>query len=181
MYGLVNRAVEQLVTEKFGEDAWERIRDRAGVDDTVFLATEPYPDATTYALVAAASEELGLTAHQVLEAFGEYWVLHTARQGYGALLDATGRTLPEFLENLPSLHDRVALTMPHLRPPILRTSQRTATSIRLHYSSTREGLAPMVIGLIRGIGAMFGVAVQIVHHAPSEGNTVHDFDVVFSS
>lgn len=181
MYGLVNRSVEQLVTDKFGEATWDRIRERAGIDDSVFLSSEQYPDATTYALVGAASAELGLTPEQVLEAFGEHWALRTAREGYGSLLDACGKTLPDFLENLPRLHDRIVLTMPRLRPPTFATSMRTPTSIRLHYSSTREGLAPMVVGLIRGLGKMFDTAVEIVHHAPPAGQGVHDFDIAWST
>jgi len=181
MYGLVNRSIEQLVTDKFGEAAWDRIRERAGIDDSVFLASEQYPDAMTYSLVGAASAELSLTPEQVLEAFGEHWALRTAREGYGSLLDACGRTLPDFLENLPRLHDRIALMMPKLHPPTFSTSLRTPTSIRLHYSSTREGLAPMVVGLLRGLGTMFGVATQIVHHEPAPGTAVHDFDISWST
>ena len=32
MYGLVNRAVEDLVCTNFGEETWEKIKEKAGVD-----------------------------------------------------------------------------------------------------------------------------------------------------
>ena len=71
MYGLVNRAVEGLVTEKFGVDPWQRICARAGLDDPQFVAMEAYDDAVTYGLVGAAAAELGLEPAAVLEVFGD--------------------------------------------------------------------------------------------------------------
>lgn len=32
MYGMVNKAVEGLVCQQFGEEAWEAIKERAGVE-----------------------------------------------------------------------------------------------------------------------------------------------------
>ena len=59
MYGLVNKAVEELVVSNFGEDKWELIKSKAGVDVDVFISNESYPDSMTYDLVGAASEVLG--------------------------------------------------------------------------------------------------------------------------
>lgn len=38
MYGLVNRAVEELVCTRFGEATWEAIRIESGVDIEVFVS-----------------------------------------------------------------------------------------------------------------------------------------------
>ena len=57
MYGLVNKAIEDLVVSNFGEDKWEAIKAKAGVDVEVFVSNEAYPDDITYNLVGAASEE----------------------------------------------------------------------------------------------------------------------------
>ena len=35
MYGMVNQAIEAMVTEKFGADKWERVKARAGVEPAV--------------------------------------------------------------------------------------------------------------------------------------------------
>ena len=70
MYGLGNRAIQNLVCERFGEDAWEEIKTKASVDIEVFLSMEGHPD-VCYGLVPAASEVLGLAHEAVLEAFGE--------------------------------------------------------------------------------------------------------------
>jgi len=32
MYGIVNKAIEDLVIANFGEEKWEAIKDRSGID-----------------------------------------------------------------------------------------------------------------------------------------------------
>jgi hypothetical protein len=169
MYGLVNKAVVDLVTTKFGAEAWTKIKQKADVDMDVFVSMDAYDDAITYRLVSAASEVLGLEPAQVLEAFGEWWVLYTAAEGYGAMLDAAGSTLHEFVANLDALHARVALTMPQLRPPRFRVVSAVGDVMTLEYYSTREGLAPMVLGLLKGLAIRFKTKVDIAH-ARREGH-----------
>lgn len=168
MYGLVNKAVVDLVTTKFGVEAWNEIKKKADVDIDVFISMDAYDDDITYRLVGAASEVLKLAPEQVLEAFGEYWVLYTA-QSYGPLLEASGRTLKEFLSNLDAMHARVAMTMPALRPPRFRLIEVDTSLMKLEYISTRKGLAPMVVGLLKGLAARFDTKVEIAHE-PREGH-----------
>lgn len=163
MYGLVNRAIEGLVLEKFGEQTWHRICKRAEIDKPSFVAMEAYDDAVTYALVAAAAAELELDPAAVLEAFGEYWTSYTIEEGYGNLLSMMGNSLEAFLDNLDSMHARIGGTMPKLVPPSFEREPQTDGSSILHYRSDREGLAPMVLGLVRGLAKRFSVQVQIEH------------------
>jgi heme-NO-binding protein len=168
MYGLVNKAVVDLVTSKFGQDAWNKIKQKAEVDIDVFVSMDAYPDDITYRLVGAASEVLKIPAEQVLEAFGEWWVLYTANEGYGPLLNASGSNLREFLMNLDALHARVALTMPQLKPPRFRVVDVDPSTMRLEYYSTRQGLAPMVVGLLKGLGIRFKTPIEISHERKAE-------------
>ena len=158
---MVNKAVQQLICKDYGEDTWQRIRAKAGVDVEVFMSNESYPDEVTYRLVAAASEELNLPAADILRAFGEHWVLHTALDGYGGLMRAGGNSLPEFLENLPNFHTRVAMIFPKLEPPRFACSDVTPHSLHLHYHTHRPGLEPFVEGLLTGLGKMFNVPVRV--------------------
>jgi hypothetical protein len=142
MYGLINKAVYGLVSEKFGLDAWNRIRTRAGLPDEPFLSMEQYPDEVTFSLVAAATVELGIA----------------------------GSTFPEFVKNIDHLHSRVRLSFPHLQPPSFTVSDEGANSITVHYYSTRQGLAPLVIGLFDGLGERFNLKLDITHE-PCVGET----------
>ena len=174
MYGLVNRAVEELVCTRFGEATWEAIRIESGVDIEVFVSMEPYPDDMTYKLVNAASKILGIPAETVLITFGEYWTLYTAREGYGELLKMSGNTLPEFLRNLENMHARVGLLYPELQPPSFECTDVNDQGMLLHYRSHREGMAPLVIGLLQGLSKMFAVklAVEHIQKRPVDGD--HD-------
>ncbi len=162
MYGLVNRAIQQMVTTHHGEDVWHRIKERANLRDLDFFSTyQAYPDDVTHRLVAAATEELGLSGDQIMHAFGEYWITYTATEGYDQLLESTGETLPEFLDHLDHLHARAAVVFPELQPPSFRCEHRADASMQLEYRSKRRGLAPMVTGLLHGLGKRFRTPVAV--------------------
>ena len=178
MYGMVNRGLEELVIDQFGAAKWDEIRSRAGVDEIVFLSAEQYPDELTYKMVGAAAEVLGLPPEEILMQFGEYWVVKTARDGYGSILQANGKSLPEFLINLPSLHNRVAMMFPHLEPPHFSVTELTSESLKLHYRSKRPGLTSFVIGLLRGLGKMFETEVETVLLCSKDAGGDHDIFAV---
>jgi len=161
MYGLVNRAVEDLVRTTHGDAAWERVKAQAGLEIDAFMAMEGYDDAITYDLVSAASVVLDQPVDRLLEAFGEHWTRYTAHVGYGAMFKQGGATFKEFMLNLHMLHTRVALSFPHLSPPSFWCTDVTDSSLRLHYQSRRPGLGPMVVGLVRGLGLMFDQQVDV--------------------
>lgn len=180
MYGLVNRALQNLVIQKLGQEAWNEICETAQIEDHNFVNFMPYPDDVTYRLAAAAAQKMNQTVAQVLEAFGEQWILFTADEGYGDLLKMCGNTLVEFLTNLNSLHARIQLIHPHLLPPKVVCSDIQKNSLKLSYYSTRPGLAPMVVGLLKGLGKRFGVSITIALVKSREEGADHDeFEVRF--
>lgn len=160
MYGMVNQAVEEMVVSTHGEAAWLEIKRRAGVSQAYFVCNTGYPDEITYKLVGAASDYLQTPPDKILHAFGEHWVLNTARKGYPTLMTTAGNTFGRFLENLPRFHDRVALIFPNLIPPRFEVRDTTENSLRLYYITHRAGLTPFVEGLLSGLGKMFNVTVR---------------------
>lgn len=174
MYGLVNKGLEGLISSRYGEEAWERIKEKAGVDIDLFISNEPYPDEVTYSLVGAAAEVLGEKPETLLEAFGEHWLLYTAREGYGNLFDAAGAGARDFLLGLPNFHGRICLIYPELKPPEFRFTDVTENSLVLHYASHRPGLAPMVIGLLKGVGLMYKTRIEIEHLHRCGDSSDHD-------
>ena len=75
MYGLVNKAIKDLVVTNHGEDKWKEICRLSDFHDEEFIGMNPYPDKLTYDLVKNASMVLKADAADILEAFGEY-LLH---------------------------------------------------------------------------------------------------------
>ena len=178
MYGLVNRAIEQLVVSLKGEPAWQRVCQRAGVQSDGFVAMCPYHDDVTYRLVGAVSDEMAMAPEAVLEAFGEYWILYTAEEGYGELLESGGTSLREFLDNLNDMHGRVETVFPDMRLPHFQVEDVAPGRYRVAYSSEREGLAPMVRGLLKGLAQRFGEQVEVrLLHARGHGCPVDLFEV----
>ena len=161
VYGMVNRSLEELITTRHGAACWERVLARSGVEVDIFVSNEPYDDGITHRLVEATSVELELSPHEVLDLFGEHWVNVTAAQTYGPLFRAGGQDLGEFLQNLPNFHTRVQLLYPNLRPPEFHVRDARPGHVTLEYHSTREGLLPFVIGLVRGLGRHFGTPTTI--------------------
>ncbi len=161
MYGIVNKAIQSLVIENFGQANWDKIKTKAGVVDNIYLSNDSYPDEDTFSLVVAASEVLNITPDQVLIAFGEHWVLKTGMDHYGALLQSGGNNYKEFMVNLPNFHSRVMLIYPNITPPEFSVSVLDDKTIQLKYYSKRSGLQYFVYGLIQGIGKMFSVETTI--------------------
>jgi len=180
MYGIVNKAIEDLITENFGVDEWEAIKEKSGVELDYFLSNEAYDDAITYQLATAAAEILGLSVGQVFNTFGEYWVLKTAKEKYGGLMEAGGKNLKEFLINLPVFHNRIMLIYPKLTPPEFRVTDITENSIHVHYHSKREGLQEFVRGLLSGLAKMYQTNAEIaLIQSREEGNTHEIFKLTW--
>ncbi|MVO08914.1 heme NO-binding protein [Flavobacterium sp. TP390] len=161
MYGIVNKAIQDLVTSNFGEEKWEIILEKSGIEEDFFISGEAYDDAITFKLAQAVSEEMNLSLQEVLIAFGEWWVVKTTKEKYGGLMESGGSTFKEFLINLPLFHNRVMLIYPKLTPPEFKVSDISENNLNLHYFSKREGLQEFVRGLIQGLAIMFGVSATI--------------------
>ena len=174
MYGIVNKAIQELIVEQFGVETWNEVKHKSGVDIDHFLSNEPYDDSITYILATTASEVCQLPVNDVLFTFGKYWVAKTGRERYGALMAAGGADLREFLINLPDFHNRVVLYYPKLMPPDFRISDLSGDSLQLHYYSSRPGLTDFVKGLIHGLCDMFSEYPEVKHISSRAGGDDHE-------
>lgn len=174
MYGLVNRAIEDMAIQAGGHEIWEAIKLKAGVDEATFISMQTYPDEVTYQLVDSASQILGVPAEDLLRQFGKHWILFTAEEGYGDLLKTSGANMREFIGNLDTMHSRIASTMTDLKPPSFECIDFSDKKIHVHYYSDRVGLAPMVVGLLEGLGEMFSVNIKVTHQ---DTKAEKDFDI----
>jgi hypothetical protein len=159
MYGMVNPAVEALVTERFGEDTWRRVQARAGIEDPLFVTMKQYPDSVTYGLVGAIAAETGAPVEDLLHAFGLYWIEFAQRGPWGKVMMSAGRDARELLGALDAMHARIALSFPELRPPSFRTREHPE-GLLLEYHTERPGLTRFVVGLVEGVGRMYGERVS---------------------
>ena len=162
MYGMVNKGIQGLVVSKYGTNRWEKIKIKSGFKDGFFVSMKSYPDDLTYKLVKNTAIELSLSQESVLQAFGEYWILYTAEEGYHDILKIYGSKLPDFLMNLNTLHEQITYVMPNLKPPKFTCIQLEENKYSLTYESERVGLKPMVIGLLIGLGKRFKMKILVI-------------------
>lgn len=160
MYGLVNRAIEDLITSTAGAETWDEIKVRAGHSGLQILDSHNYSDQVTYDLVAAASEVLNQPSAEILRAFGRHWILYTGREGWASLFDFTAQDFISFVQQLDEMHARVNTAMPEGRMPEF-TLVQLERGYELTYLSERAGLGPMVMGILEGLAEQFGEHWQI--------------------
>ncbi len=174
MYGIVNKAIKNLVVVNFGQEVWEKVLEKSGVEVDFFISNEPYDDAITYKLAIAVSEEMKMSLNDVLYSLGEWWVLKTAKERYGGLMESGGSNLREFLVHLPIFHNRVMMIYPNLTPPEFKVSDVEENSIQVHYHSTREGLKDFTRGILNGLGKMYDTEVQVEEMQSRDEGASHE-------
>ena len=181
MYGMVNKAIKQLILDEYGSETWDRVFKNTDLDTDDFYHMEQYDDTDSVALVVSASTVLDMTPVEFLVTLGEYWISYAMNSDYGDLLEMAGDTLPDVLENLDAMHSRVGDSFEELRPPSFWTSDVDESSLHLHYASDRQGLAPMVIGLVKGLGKRFNLTCVVTHiESAAEGANHDTFEVTYS-
>lgn len=181
MYGMINQAIEKLVLDQHGSEAWDRICAEANLEDRDFISLQKYPDELTYRLVGAASKVLGAPAAKILEAFGESWTDYARNTTFSRLMRFAGRTFPEFVAGLDQMHAKIKFSLPELEPPSFRVTDMVEGSFRLHYYSSREGLAPLVVGMMRGVGRIYNVEVDMrLDRSRADGHDHDEFVVAYA-
>ncbi|XP_030599348.1 guanylate cyclase soluble subunit beta-2 [Archocentrus centrarchus] len=181
MYGFINACLKSLVVEKFGEEAWVKLRDQAGVQDT-FLTHEVYKDEITMHLVAEACKLLGVKPDVVLRQFGEYFFEFCKRAGYHHMLRTLGGNLSEFIENLDALHSYLSLSYKEMNAPSFRVERNPDGTMLLHYYSDRRGLCHIVPGIIGAVAKDFfnsEITMEIVNQLEEVERTGKKEHVVF--
>ena len=174
MYGLVNQAVQAYVLSQHDEAMWTRIAEVVYLEDDGFLTLELYPDQLTYTLVGALASETGEAAEAVMAAIGKFLTGYVAERGYDDLMRATGGSFAQFVHNIDLLHAQICVAFPRVKVPSFRVTDEVPASLRLHYYSSREGLAPMVTGMLQGVAARFGQELQMRHVVTRGNGADHD-------
>ncbi|GAB2185598.1 heme NO-binding domain-containing protein [Roseibium sp. LAB1] len=174
MYGMVNEGIRTFILDNHGPEAWHSICETAGLEELEFERMSSYDDAITYKLIEAICSFTGLSSTDVLSVFGKYWVEFAGASHFGNLMRLAGNSFVEQLKGLDDMHDRILLSMPHLKPPSFEVDQKDDGSCILHYYSERDGLAPMVVGLLHGLANETGATIEVNQVAAKSEQSDHD-------
>ena len=174
MYGIVNLAIEELIVLEHGEEVWHEIRDAADLHEPTFLFTEQYPDDVTFSLVTSASRVLRISTEAFLRRLGQHWVTFTESHGYGYLAKLGGDNFHNFWDHIDNIHARALAIMPNLAAPTIRFERLQTNELLIHYRSKRQGLAPMMLGIIEGAAKKFGETLELEHRERTADGADHD-------
>ena len=169
MYGLVNKAIKEMMIQEYGDEGWQAICDEVNLENDQFINLQPYPDELTYKMVGAAASYANQPVPEILNAFGRHWIKYTGQNGYGDMLSLGGQDLYTFLSNLDRMHAGMSHTYPELRPPSFSCEPVSPSQLRLYYRSERQGLANFVTGLLEGLGEHLNTPLEVHHQGPVEG------------
>ena len=182
MLGMVNHALQQMVTERLGEEQWDSIRAELGIEERVFVVMRQYPDEITYRIAAAVAGRMGVPLADALQAFGHYWIAYAERQPWGKVMHSMAPCARELIPALNELHSRIALAFPGVTMPQFRCEDGEGGSLLVHYFSPRPGLSPFVQGVLEGIGAMYGEPIEVDQVEHKDRGASHDvFRIRFSA
>ena len=70
MYGMIHRAVRQMVFDQLGEDAWLALEQKLDIGPTELLTGMVYDDALTISIISEASARLNLSVDACRFEFG---------------------------------------------------------------------------------------------------------------
>lgn len=178
MYGMINRAIKGYYVHTYGDDLWNKAKAKAGLDLQDFVTLDQYPDEVSVSLVVAGAELLKREVADVLEDIGVYFVNFAVENGYRPFVQNLGREVPEILSGLDNMHARLSLSFPELNAPSFWCADIEQERLVLNYQSTREGLSPLVVGLVKGLAQELKLRLSIAEIEPVS-NLHRRFEVRF--
>ncbi|PVD33577.1 hypothetical protein C0Q70_04834 [Pomacea canaliculata] len=177
MYGLLIESIMDYIRKRFGDEAWESIRQKAGIPHTCFSTHETYSEQLIPKIADSASQVIGLPEDELMDAFGVAFVSFVGQYGYDSILKVLGRHMRDFLNGLDNLHEYLRFSYPKLRPPSFFVENENKNGLTLHYRSRRKGFVHYVKGQIRRVGELFystKVDIFVVgQHFNKDDNTTH--------
>eukprot|EP00049_Salpingoeca_infusionum_P016311 m.332010 g.332010 ORF g.332010 m.332010 type:complete len:760 (+) comp16056_c0_seq17:492-2771(+) len=184
MYGFLHSALVAWVRQRSDAEALmakllEALEDHSEgrIDD--FFAY--YPDTMTFLFLGTLSKLTGVKPDDLKFEAGVLSVNTFVETGYLPMLKALGPDLFTVIDNLDSMHDNFLAAFPKMRTPSVRPERESEDSFLVHYFSQREGLAPFMMGALKGLAALlFDLDVDITHRSKKgmKGAT-HDVFRVF--
>ncbi|CAI5448932.1 unnamed protein product [Caenorhabditis angaria] len=152
MIGWTHLCVTTLIRRKYGEEVLAEILRKAGfAEDNTFEIGTYYDDTETMRIFRVAATVLGLSVDDMWEMYGEFLITYACETGWQKMLFAMANNLQEFLDNLNSMHyfiDQIAFKS-EMKGPTFQCEPFGESGLKLHYFSFRQGLFPIVKGLVR--------------------------------
>jgi hypothetical protein len=156
--GIIFNLLEHVVTDEFGEEAWEGILDAAGVEGA-YTAVGTYPHEDLHQLVSAASTAVGMPQDDLIRWFGRRAIPPLAAR-YPDFFAPYTSTIPFVLTLNDVIHPEVRKLFPGAYAPEFDFESVDENCVALGYRSFRQ-LCPFAEGLVEGVADHYVETVTI--------------------
>ena len=153
MKGIIFNLVEEVVSDRYGDDIWDELLAAAGLDG-VYTSLGSYPDEELFRLVAAASERLGVPPDAVVRTLGEAAIPLLAER-YPSFFAGHASTKSFLLTLNDIIHPEVRKLYPGADVPTFGFDDISDESLVLRYHSDRK-LCALAEGFVLGAAAHYG-------------------------
>src|SRR5437667_9516732 len=149
LHGMIFSELRSYAEDKLGPGSWNAVLKRAGLERSVYLPIQEYPDCDASALIAAVSTATRRNLSLVLEDFGEC-IAPTLMKLHGHLLLPEWKTIDVIAHTEGTSHSVVRMKDSAADTPHLTTKRVSPDEVLLVYTSPRKLSAP-AIGISRGL------------------------------
>jgi len=149
--GIIFNLLEEVVCREFGHDKWDRLLEAAD-DDGVYTSLGSYSDDKIFALLKAASDELGLSSHDVLRWFGRHAMPLLAERYPSFFAAPNTRAFVLTLNDM--IHPEVRKLYPGAYVPTFDFDSASPDVLLMGYHSQRQ-LCALAHGFIDGAADYF--------------------------
>ncbi|KEP69797.1 heme NO-binding protein [Thioclava dalianensis] len=165
MQGLVNRSIQNFLSDTFGEEVWRDIAQRSSIPEEGFEAMLGYDEAVTDTLIEAACTRLNRGRLDLLEDLGAYL---TTREAVRRLLRYGGRDFVDFLRSLNELQGRTQMALDYLHLPELFLLEGEKDHFALEVRAAQPGWGAVLAGLVRAMADDYGALalIELIDPAP---------------
>ncbi|CAE8633526.1 unnamed protein product [Polarella glacialis] len=151
MHGLFHQAFKYFILNTFPRETWDEILRRLGIEnDATILKMEQHDDALTLAALDSGIEVEHAERDAFLELFGASFVAFAVDAGYYNQLRSLGSSLFDLLTNINLFHFKIErdFRSSHAAFPVFVVEGDCETDFQVRYSSSRNGLEPLVRGVL---------------------------------
>jgi hypothetical protein len=156
--GIVFNLLEEVVCRDYGDDAWDKVLDAAGVDGA-YTSLGGYPDADLFALVGAASSALDKPPDQIVRWFGRE-ALPLLASNYPQFFETHASARPFILTLNDIIHPEVRKLYPGADVPVFDFDTTSDEVLLMGYTSARH-LCSFAEGLVEGAADHYGEKASI--------------------
>jgi hypothetical protein len=159
VHGTIFVELRKFVDSGHPPGTWDQLLELAGLPGREWDPLRIYPDEEALALVGAACQLTGLSADEVLAAFGTFIAPDLLRMYWG-LVDESWRTLDVLANTEQVIHRVVRLDHPGAEPPPLVASRVGPDEVVIVYRSPRR-MCALAKGIARGVADHYGERLAI--------------------